>query len=33
MGSVLIPTYIYFRHRQPVIHRLLAVLMRLVAYG
>ena len=33
MGSALIPTYLYFRHRNPVINRALAAIMRVVAYG
>ncbi|MEO7728079.1 MAG: GNAT family N-acetyltransferase [Burkholderiales bacterium] len=33
LGSRLIPAYIYFRHRNPLIHRMLALLMKLVAYG
>ncbi len=32
LGSVLLPTYIYFKHRNPVMNRVLAMLMRVVAY-
>ena len=33
LGSAMIPTYIYFRHRHPLINRVLALIMRAVAYG
>lgn len=33
IGSTLIPTYIYFRHRNPVVNRLFSLLMKMVAYG
>lgn len=33
LGSTLIPVYIYFRHRHPVMNGLLAILMRMVSYG
>lgn len=33
LGSILIPTYIYFRHRNKFANRALALLMRIVAYG
>jgi hypothetical protein len=33
LGSRLMPVYIYFRHRNRLVNRALAVLMRVVAYG
>jgi hypothetical protein len=33
MGSTLIPTYIYFRHRDPVMNRMFSLLMKTVSYG
>ena len=33
IGSTLIPTYIYFRHRNRILNRMLSLLMRLVSYG
>lgn len=33
LGSELVPTFIYFRHRNRVMHALLAALMKAVAYG
>ncbi len=33
VGSVLIPTFIYFRHRNPVINWMFALLMKTVSYG
>ncbi len=33
LGSTLIPTYIYFRHRNPVMNRALAIVMRFAAYS
>ena len=33
LGSALIPTYIYFRHRNPLMNRVLAMIMQAVAYG
>jgi hypothetical protein len=33
VGSVLIPTYIYFRHRNPVMNWMLSMVMRAVSYG
>lgn len=33
LGSVLIPTCIYFRHRNKLVNRALAMLMRVVAYA
>jgi hypothetical protein len=33
LGSTLIPTYIYFRHRHPVMNWLLSILMRMVSYN
>lgn len=31
LGSTLIPSYIYFRHRHPVMSWLLSILMRMVS--
>lgn len=33
IGSTLIPTYIYFRHRNRILNRMLSLLMRMVSYG
>jgi len=33
IGSTLIPTYIYFRHRGPVMNRIFSMLMKTVSYG
>jgi len=33
LGSTMIPTYIYFRHRHSVTNRLLSILMRIVSYS
>ena len=33
IGSALIPTYIYFRHRDPVMNWIFSILMKTVSYG
>src|ERR1035437_6377263 len=33
IGSELAPTYIYFRHRQPLLNAILALVIKCVAYG